>query len=484
MLSKIHQHLSSVRRRLRLVRMVQWSVRGWTAGGLVAIVAALLWRADVGGVSGWSPLLLIAMGVVMAAALGWIAPLRWHQAAAEVDRHYGLKDRSLTALEFSQDDRGNPLRQLQVDDAAAHLSTVNARQVVPWRRPRGLVVSLAASMAVAGIMLAPNRQRPLAAVPAEVRQVVLEQAEYLDETMLSELERLADDDHPEISELVRELEKLVDELRDPQVDQREALAKLSLMQQQVSESLSAFNLEQTDAALRSVAASIDGASSMQPIASDLRDEKYEQAAEKLEAFDPEALSNKERRMVASNLKKLSEELAEGKLGEFSESTAELSEGLEKKSESQCKGGACKLASLARTQSLRKSVCDCLSSQLNRLAQCKSQCNKNGCSSDSKSDSPSNSWGRGSTDPLGDQRTELDSQRERIDVTGQQGDGASEREIVTTPEARQLASRSYKQQYRQYRKQAEEVLDSEPLPLGYRETVRNYFEQIRPTDDVE
>jgi hypothetical protein len=29
---------------------------------------------------------------------------------------------------------------------------------------------------------------------------------------------------------------------------------------------------------------------------------------------------------------------------------------------------------------------------------------------------------------------------------------------------------------------EEVLDSEPLPLGHRETVRTYFESIRPTSE--
>ena len=43
----------------------------------------------------------------------------------------------------------------------------------------------------------------------------------------------------------------------------------------------------------------------------------------------------------------------------------------------------------------------------------------------------------------------------------------------------MATREYQQKYNEFRKMTEAVLDSEPLPLGHRQTVRRYFESIRP-----
>lgn len=478
MLKEIKHRLAGVRRRQRLFRSINWSVAGWFLGSLTAIVIAMLWRAEI-GVPVWAPLAAIVAAAAVAWMLGLLAPLSWRRSAASVDDHYDLKDRSITALEFAREDRDDELRRLQVADAAQRLDSIDANAVVPWQRPRWLFSAAVATVVVGLVMLIPAEQPVVASVPLETRQVVLEQADYLDETMLEELKELADEDNEELDELVKELEELVEDLRDPAVDQREALAKLSMMQQSVAAAMAAFNLQQTDAAMQSLAASIDSAAAMQNIAAELKAQEYDKAAEQLEKFDPNDLSNKERRMVAANLSKLSQELGKANQGELSESTGEMAEGLEKKNDSQCKGGACKLAGLCRSQSLRKKACQCLGSQLNRLSMCKSQCNKNGCTSNNKSDKPSNNWGRGHTDPLGDQATQIDSTREQVDVTGQQGDGPSEREVITSAEAEQMASRSYQQRYQEFRKQAEAVLESEPLPLGHRETVRSYFESIRP-----
>jgi hypothetical protein len=245
--------------------------------------------------------------------------------------------------------------------------------------------------------------------------------------------------------------------------------------------MAAFNLEQVDSAMQSLAESLESAESLQPLAAELKNQDYDEAADKLEQWNPKNLSNKEKRTVAGNLKKLSENLGKAKQGEMSEFTQALAEGLDKKNDSQCQGAACKLAGLCRTQSLRKSVCQCLGNQLSRLSLCKSACNKNGGNCVSPSDSPSNNWGTGkSNKPLGELATKIDSTRQQMDVTGNQGDGPSEREILTTTEAKQLATRGYKERYSDFKKQAEAVLESEPLPLGYRQTIRQYFENIRPT----
>ncbi len=480
--SEIQNQLSGVNRRQRLMRSIRWIGSGLLVGAVLALGFAIFWRMDF-GVAWWSPLAAIGLSVLTAGVAGLLIPLSFKHSAARVDAHYGLKDRSLTALEFAEDDRNDPFRKLQVADAISRLDKIDHRTVVPWQKPRWLLASLGTGLALAAVMLWPAPKPLVASVSTETRELLDEQARHLDETMLKELRELAEDkNEEEINQLVKELEELVEELRDPAVDEREALAKLSMMQQSITATMAAFNLEQVDSAMQSLANSLESAEALQPLAADLKEQNYEEAADKLEQLDPKNLSNKEKRTVSESLKKLSENLGQAKQGEMSEFTQALAEGLEKKNDSQCQGAACKLAGLCRSQSLRKSVCQCLGTQLNRLSLCKSACNKNGGSCTSPSDNPSNNWGTGkSNKPLGELATKIDSTREQLDVTGQQGDGPSEREILTTTEAKQLATRGYKERYNDFKKQAEAVLDSEPLPLGYRQTIRQYFENIRPTE---
>jgi len=74
---------------------------------------------------------------------------------------------------------------------------------------------------------------------------------------------------------------------------------------------------------------------------------------------------------------------------------------------------------------------------------------------------------------------VQSKREIKEITGQPGDGPSEMETTHSPEGRQSAARGYRESYQKYRKMSEAVLDSEPIPLGHRQTIRRYFELIRP-----
>jgi hypothetical protein len=144
-------------------------------------------------------------------------------------------------------------------------------------------------------------------------------------------------------------------------------------------------------------------------------------------------------------------------------------------------GARKLAQLSRTFALRKSIGQGLGVQLARLAESKGNSTKNGGLARNKQSRPSNSWGRGTaSNPLfGDDATQIDSTRRQEQITGVAGKGPSEREVTHSPEGRETATRQAREVYNQYRKQAEDVLRSETLPLGHRQTIRQYFEAIRP-----
>ena len=314
------------------------------------------------------------------------------------------------------------------------------------------------------------------------------QASDLRETLLPELEELLDEQpDPELEELVKELEERLEEMDSEALDEADLLAKLSEMEQSLAEARESLQIEVSDTMMKALAAAMKPSDMMKQAAEAIEAEKYDQASEKLAAIDPAKLGDKQRRAVADNLKKMVSKLKPSQQGQLSDSIGELAEGLESKNQSQCKKCLAKLASACKKQSQCRKIGQCMSCQLSRLSQCKSQCRsqcQGKCNNISKSDSPSQSAGKGASgQPLGDRATKIDSIRNQEHLSGMQSQGASETEILQSPEGEQNAARQYAAKYDKFKREAEAVLNSEPLPMGHRETVRSYFESIRPRNSV-
>ena len=77
------------------------------------------------------------------------------------------------------------------------------------------------------------------------------------------------------------------------------------------------------------------------------------------------------------------------------------------------------------------------------------------------------------------RIDLQTTRQRENLTGVQGEGPTDRQQMRVEANQGDAQRPLQPAFRQYEQAAEEVLRKEPLPLGYRRTIREYFRSIRP-----
>ncbi|WP_286177625.1 hypothetical protein [Stieleria mannarensis] len=493
--SPIESLTRSVRKRLWLASVVQ----GVTTGLLIGIAAALVFalaRAILAPATHWGWAVAISLlGGAIGLLLG-ASRIRSAQSAARmIDEHFNLKDRSITTLEFlaaadkssaDKSSAGNQTaKRLQIEEANAHLEKIDAHQCVPirsWKQPlrwaAGLAAGLILVLALTGSGLPEVDANPVLALASE-------QSMTLRETMLSELEELAKEhEDPEIEKLLEELREKVDELESEAMDESDLMASLSEMEQALAEAREAMQLEMTDATMQALAAAIKPSDQLQQAAKALESQDYEKASEELESVDPSKIGDKQRRAVADNLKKMAAKLSVGKNGQLSESIGQLAEGLSNKNMKECKKCLSKLASECKKQGQCKKIGQCMSCQLNRLAQCKGQC-RSQCQSNiaKKSNSPSTKAGIASSgQPLGDKATQIDSTRREEQLTGVQGEGASETEITQAPEGEQDAVRAYAGKYNDFRRQAEAVLDSEPLPMGVRETVRTYFEAIRPNSE--
>src|SRR5690606_15924515 len=61
-------------------------------------------------------------------------------------------------------------------------------------------------------------------------------------------------------------------------------------------------------------------------------------------------------------------------------------------------------------------------------------------------------------------------------------GDADAETIQAPEQQQAAAREYREKIDKYEQLSESVLESGPIPLGHRQTIRRYFELIRPQDE--
>ena len=92
------------------------------------------------------------------------------------------------------------------------------------------------------------------------------------------------------------------------------------------------------------------------------------------------------------------------------------------------------------------------------------------------------WGDGH-DPntLADTPTARSGNTVDKSVSGTHGRGPSTRETVLSAAQKGFASRHYKKVYAPYRKRAEEVMEQEKVPSGYKNYVKKYFRKIKPRD---
>jgi hypothetical protein len=478
----VQAHLEPVRGRQQLLLALGGAAWGLLLAALVgaAFAAAKAWFAPA--LSVWWPAAIVGGGLLLGFAAGWLYRRPLKGAATAVDAHYRLKDRAATALEFAAKKDMTPAHQLALSDAISHLQTVVPREVVPLRMPRVLPYAVAAAGLALLLSLVALWTAPAVASPPEPLEVVLVQAARAAEE-LKELEEFAKQENdPELNKLLAELKAAIDDLKAPATDLRGAMAKLSEMQLALQAEQAKHNVAAVDANMKAVGEALSLAQPLAEAGQALASGDYEKAAQKLEALEAPELDRQTEKAVQEKLAAAAKQAESDGQNALSKSAGEMSEGLGEKSP-RFGDGSKKLAGEARKQGKRKKLTDLLMKQSNCLGECKCEC-EGECKSTAKTGKGKGgkNWGLGASgNELGEKTPQIGANKhERL--TGQQSDdGDVETETTHTPEASQQAQREYREKFTKYNKLTESVLENEPIPLGHRQTIRKYFESIRPND---
>ena len=496
----IWRPLAVVRRRRRTQRVIEGTSWGLLCGSLAALPFLVVHL--FGGFNEWSPLILFALpavtGVFFGAMIGCLLPLNPQDSVKYVDRHYRFKDRLLTALTRPLKTEGTPMERLQLEDALRHARQVDPKAVQPYRLPQNFSWSLGVTLlalTISAVSPLFNKHQTFAA--AERLPEVLFTVEVLREDLIEKIEELADNnpEEKEIGELAEKLKELLAQLDESASDRKESLGTLSEMEAAIRSTMSSFQLESIDVSMRELAEAFSAAEATRTAAQAMKEGRYSKAADELENLDLDSMSRQERRTVSEPMRQAAQGMNRRGQQALSQAALKIAEALETNNLLQCQEGSCELAGECRKQSFRRGICEGLEGKLALLGLCKSECNGGQCQSDrdggqdtSQSDSPSHNWGTGAAgNPTSGEETNLDGSRQRQDITGMIGSvGDSEYEKLTSPESQQeFSEREFREVFQEYRKMSEAVLESEPIPLGQRQTIRRYFESIRPSEsDVE
>ena len=333
-----------------------------------------------------------------------------------------------------------------------------------------------------GLLLWPQAAR-VHARPSEPLETVLAAAIEAEESLEDLQETAEKENDPKLKELVQKLNETIQEMKLPGVDTKEALAKLSEMQAAITAQQAQFNVGLVDAQMQALGEAMASTQALEGAGKALQQGKYDKAAEQLEKAEPK-FDRKETKTLKDKLAQAAKAMEDAGLAELSTATTELSESMEDAGDGRRRLQETRQPGARPGRAARRSM-TCLALQCRNLGECKSNCQKNSTAKlrlRKKSDKPTSNWGMGVSGNTDGEMTKLDSARQKEQVKGEMGEGASETETTHMPEGRQAAARAYREQYQKYRRMTEAALDSEPIPLGHRQTIRRYFELIRPQGD--
>ena len=478
-MQQIHERVREVHNRRQRQWIWQCVSRGLAASSVIGCLASIGRLTSEGSFSIFWILSIVAAGPIIGLIYALVRPCRLHQAAVAIDQSCGLKDRVGTAVDFMNQKADSPIHKLQIADTGERIASIEPEKVAPIVAPRSWVAGLifAALALVIGIFSGPSKEVVAASV---ANTVVISQADRI-ENSLEQLKQFNKEDlDPEIEELLKELAEKIEELKQADVDPKEALAKLSEMEAALHEQQDKMNQQDVEASLQEIGKAMSLDESLKAAGTAMAESKLEEASEELKKLDLPKLDQKTEKAIKEKLAEAMQNSSEGAQKQLKSAVTKMSEGMCSGDRSKFQEGAEGLAGECKKQGRRKKLSDLLRKQCQCLCECKGECEcecKSTCDSSKKG---GNKWGLASSgNEPGDKTGKLKT-GPQMDIKGKESDsGDIEVETIKSNEQQQEAVREYRKKADSYEQMTESVLDSEPIPLGHRQTIRRYFEMIRP-----
>jgi len=481
-MTEIEKQIDSVRSRLQRLWLWKCVSIGLLVGGLAGCLTVLIGFTS-GSPASWQLIAgILSAPPIIGAFFASLRPQSVHGAATEIDHSYRLKDRVESALRFmSNPEQQTVIHQLQLADTNKHLAKIDPKTVAPMKSPRSWtwgILTTGLALTLSFVLL--TTQESVNAAPVG-NDVVLSQANHVEES-LKELEEFNEQEiDPEIEKLLEDLSDQITLLKEPTTDPKEALANLSLMETMLKQHQQKLNDPSTELALQAMGKAFELAEPLAAAGQAMSEGKMEEAAEKLEKLDLPKLDRQTEKALKEKLEEAAQNAGGGSNRSLKEATKQISQSLSQGNRKKFQDGIAKLAGECRKQGRRKKLSDLLMKQCKCLSECKGECESECKSKSLNNNKGGNSWGLAASGNQPGDKTSLLKSPNEMKIKGQESEGGDvETETLSSDPEQQAAARQYREQVQKYEQLSESVLDNEPIPLGHKQTIRKYFELIRPS----
>lgn len=235
-MEEIRRQVGRVQRRLVLeqfFRVLGWSLFATLLIAAVGLAIPRIWPVAVNpGVWDWSWIGGgVAAGLLFAILWTFVIRRSKLEAAIEIDRRYGLKERVSSSLALSAEELNSEIGQALMSDAARRVERIDVREQFSVRPTWRTLLPLAPVAAIVGLALLPLATLKQAGAspepPAEMRKQIKTATQKLQERMRENQKKAEEQglkDTDALKEVNRELDKLVNK---ESVDRKDALIKLN-----------------------------------------------------------------------------------------------------------------------------------------------------------------------------------------------------------------------------------------------------------------
>ena len=519
------------RQRWRVQRAAVWALRGAAAGLALSLILAVL--ARLFPLLSLSALVLLNLAIVLLCAsvafgLSVLRPPSLFRTARLVDHRLSLRERLGTALAVQAGTvRTSPrMAAAQLADAVRVAARIEPGRAFPWRMPRrelGVILLLTAVLIASFVV--PNSMEAVWQQRAAARQAIAEQVTEL-EALRAEIEANQALSAEQREALLQELDELIRDLKEGNLSQEEAVARLSEAEQRLM-ALRQEGAAAQQAGLEEAARAWRDSDLTDEIAQAIQRGDYQAAAQELARYsntEGESLTREEELTLADELAQAAEALTESnpdlaeKLNEAAEALrrgdvdaarraiAQASEQLAQAGQ-RIAGQEAVGEALAAVQEGRQAVAQAGQGAGQQQAQGtgQGQRGQHGAGQQQSQGQPGPGSGEGeSAGQEGQAQTgegpipqdnrpgqEGESEYESVYVPQRLGEGEGERVNLPgegdgpyheTPrdvdeEGRALVP--YDRVYGDYSQAAAEALEASYIPLGIKEYVREYFSALEP-----
>ncbi len=321
-MSELEGKLSRFNRRVRWMTAWKGVAVGGTLGAIVCLVIAALDYFRVVLVESTWLMGVVLVGALVGGILGFFRRISSTLLADSIDRRANLSNRLGTAAE----DKAEQLRDVQREDAIAHLATLKPSEVYPIKVSRWHMGWMVASVLAAGMFILGNSPILRSKEDQAEREALKKVAEQVERVAKPLLER-KDEIDPETKQLAEQYKRLAEELKKARLPKEEAMQKANELAKE-ADKLSKQNFKESE---QNIAKAEDSMKAMaqQKAMAELRMSEADVSKEDLEKF--EKMSEEDLKTESESIKdmmsELQKQLESGKNEKGEELTKEEQEAL-------------------------------------------------------------------------------------------------------------------------------------------------------------